>query len=161
MRVKTIKDEDFVNFKKACMFIGTVTCTFKCCTEAKIPCTICQNFPWSKNPIIDIDDDKLIQRYLSNPLTEGIVFGGLEPMDQYEEVYRVIEKLRVEYKCKDPVIIYTGYYKDELAKQVEELAEFENIYFKFGRYKPGYELHYDEVLGVKLVSDNQYGEKIS
>ena len=161
MRVKTIKDEDFVNFKKACMFIGTVTCTFKCCTEAKIPCTICQNFPWSKNPIIDIDDDKLIQRYLSNPLTEGIVFGGLEPMDQYEEVYRVIKKLRVEYECKDPVIIYTGYYKDELAKQVEELAEFENIYFKFGRYKPGYEVHYDEVLGVKLVSDNQYGEKIS
>lgn len=161
MRVKTIKDEDFVNFKKACMFIGTTKCTFKCCIEAKIPCTVCQNFPWSKNPIIDIDDDKLIQRYISNPLTEGIVFGGLEPMDQYDEVLKVIVKLREEYKCDDSVIIYTGYYKEELKEQVEELSKYKNIYFKFGRYKPGYQIHYDEVLGVNLVSDNQYGEKIS
>ena len=74
---------------------------------------------------------------------------------------KVIVKLREEYKCDDPVIIYTGYYKDELKEQVEELSKYKNIYFKFGRYKPGYQIHYDEVLGVNLVSDNQYGEKIS
>ena len=70
MRVKFIKDEDFVNFKKPCMFIGTISCTFKCCKDANIPCSICQNFPWSKNPIITIDDDSLCRRYLKNPFIE-------------------------------------------------------------------------------------------
>jgi len=41
MRIKTIKDEDFVNYKKASMFIGTATCDFKCCKEAGIPLEVC------------------------------------------------------------------------------------------------------------------------
>ena len=161
MRVKFVKDEDFVNFKKPCMFIGTISCTFKCCKEANISCQICQNFPWSKNPIITIDDDSLCRRYLKNPLTKGIVFGGLEPIDQFEDVMDIIEKLRKDYNCNDPIIIYTGYNKDEIITQLERLKQFENIYVKFGRYVPNQKEHYDEVLGVKLVSDNQYGEKIS
>lgn len=161
MRVKFIKDEDFVNFKKPCMFIGTISCTFKCCKDANIPCTVCQNFPWSKNPIIAIDDDSLCRRYLKNPLTKGIVFGGLEPMDQFDDVMDVIKKLRIDYTCIDPVIIYTGYNKEEILNNIDELKKYENIYIKFGRYMPNQKEHYDEVLGVNLVSDNQYGEKIS
>lgn len=161
MRVKFIIDEDFVNFKKPCMFIGTISCTFKCCKDANIPCQICQNFPWSKNPIITIDDDSLCRRYLKNPLTKGIVFGGLEPMDQFEDVLDVVMKLRQDYTCEDPIIIYTGYNKEEIIDKVETLKQYSNIYFKFGRYVPNNNDHYDEVLGVSLVSDNQYGEKIS
>ena len=161
MRVKFIKDEDFVNFKKPCMFIGTISCTFKCCKDANISCEICQNFPWSKNPIITIDDDSLCRRYLTNPITKGIVFGGLEPLDQFEDVMDVISKLREDYKCLDPIIIYTGYNKDEVKDKIERLVNYENIYVKFGRYVPNQQEHYDEVLGDKLVSDNQYGEKIS
>ena len=161
MRVKFVKDEDFVNFKKPCMFIGTISCTFKCCKDANISCQICQNFPWSKNPIITIDDDSLCRRYLKNPLTKGIVFGGLEPIDQFEDVMDVIKKLRKDYTCNDPIIIYTGYNKEEISIQIEHLKKFQNIYVKFGRYVPNQKEHYDEVLGVKLVSDNQYGEKIS
>lgn len=41
------------------------------------------------------------------------------------------------------------------------LSEYKNIVVKFGRYIPGQEKHYDEVLGVYLASDNQYAEKIS
>ena len=161
MRVKFIKDEDFVNFKNPCMFVGTISCTFKCCKDANISCEICQNFPWSKNPIITIDDDSLCRRYLTNPITKGIVFGGLEPLDQFEDVMDVISKLREDYKCLDPIIIYTGYNKDEVKDKIERLVNYENIYVKFGRYVPNQQEHYDEVLGVKLVSDNQYGEKIS
>lgn len=161
MRVKFIKDEDFVNFKKPCMFIGTISCTFKCCKEANISCQICQNFPWSKNPIITIDDDSLCRRYLKNPITQGIVFGGLEPIDQFEDVIDVIVKLRIDYNCNDPIIIYTGYNKQEITNQILELKKYNNIYIKFGRYVPNQKEHYDDVLGVKLVSDNQYGEKIS
>ena len=161
MRVKFIKDEDFVNFKKPAMFIGTISCTFKCCKDANIPCTICQNFPWSKNPIITIDDDALCRRYLKNPITSSIVFGGLEPLDQFEDVLDVIKKLREDYDCMDPIVVYTGYNKEEVKDKVEVLSQYGNIYIKFGRYVPNQSEHYDEVLGVKLVSDNQYGEKIS
>ena len=161
MRVKFIKDEDFVNFKKPCMFIGTITCTFKCCKDANISCSVCQNYPWSKNPIITIDDDSICRRYLTNPLTKGIVFGGLEPLDQFEELIDLINKLRIQYTCNDSIIIYTGYNKDEVIDKINELKNYENIYIKFGRYVPNKESHFDEVLGVTLVSDNQYGEKIS
>lgn len=37
MRVKTIVDEDFTNYKKPAMFIGTISCGGKCCIEAGIP----------------------------------------------------------------------------------------------------------------------------
>lgn len=161
MRVKFIKDEDFVNYKKSAMFIGTITCTFKCCKDANIPCSVCQNYEWSKNKIITIDDDALIKRYLNNPLTKSIVFGGLEPMDQFQELLNFISLLREKYLCDDDLVIYTGYKKEELIAKLDELTKYKNIYFKFGRYIPNHNEHYDEVLGVKLASDNQYGEKIS
>lgn len=161
MRVKFIKDEDFVNYKHPAMFIGTISCTFKCCVEANVSCSICQNFPWSKNPIITIDDDALCRRYLKNPITKSIVFGGLEPFDQFPDVNDIIEKLRVEYKCNDDIVIYTGYKKEEIMDQITKLQEYENIYIKFGRYVPNVASRYDEVLGVTLASDNQYGERIS
>ena len=34
MRVKTVVDEDFTNYKKPSMFIGTISCGGKCCIEA-------------------------------------------------------------------------------------------------------------------------------
>lgn len=42
MRVKTIVDEDFTNYKKPAMFIGTISCGGKCCIEAGIPLSVCQ-----------------------------------------------------------------------------------------------------------------------
>jgi hypothetical protein len=37
---------------------------------------------------------------------------------------------------------------------------FDNIVIKFGRYRPGQQKHFDEVLGVELASDNQYAKRI-
>jgi hypothetical protein len=70
----------------------------------------------------------------------------------------------------DDIVIYTGYTEEELTlddsgrQEVATynwLKHYPNIYVKFGRYVPGQEPHYDEVLGVKLASDNQYGKKVS
>ena len=41
------------------------------------------------------------------------------------------------------------------------LSRFDNIIIKFGRFVPNQTPHCDEVLGVKLVSNNQYAVKIS
>jgi len=159
MRLKFIKDDDFVNYKKCSLFLGTISCTWKCCKEANLPCSICQNYPWSNNEIKEYTDDFIISRYLADPLTKSIVFGGLEPMDQFKELCEFISKFRL--LSDDDIVIYTGYNKDEIADEVEVLSTFPNIIIKFGRFVPNSAARFDEVLGIKLASDNQYAEKIS
>jgi len=161
MRYLTILDEDFNNYKKPSMFIGTISCGGKCCEEAGIPLCVCQNNTWRNKTPKSQNNDEIIGRYFSNKLTSSIVFGGLEPFEQWEELYEFIKCLRIKYSCYDDVVIYTGYNKDEIDSQVLNLKQFENIIIKFGRYVPNQEKHFDEVLGVFLASDNQYGEKLS
>ena len=161
MRVKTIVDEDFVNYKKPSMFIGTISCNGKCCIEAGIPLSVCQNDGWRSCAPVVLSDREICMRYLVNPLTNAIVIGGLEPFEQTEEVYTLIWMLRNVFDCKDDVVIYTGYTQDEVEEEVERLSEFENIIIKFGRFRPNQTPHRDEVLGINLVSDNQYAVKIS
>jgi hypothetical protein len=60
------------------------------------------------------------------------------------------------------VVIYSGYYKHELPTEyIQRLQIVPNIIVKFGRFIPNEQPHYDEVLGVKLASSNQYAEVIS
>ena len=66
-----------------------------------------------------------------------------------------------EVKKQDILDILAGYNKEEIQDKIDILKNFINIIIKFGRYIPNQKPHYDEVLGVNLASDNQYGEKIS
>ena len=157
MKIKNIKYEDFIQYKKCSMFIGTAFCDWKCCREAQ--CDICQNLPLAKSPTIDMDDNKIVQSYLTNPLTEAIVFGGLEPMDQFDELLALIKLFR-KY-TNDDIVIYTGYYKEEISEKIFKLQKKSNIIVKFGRFKPNANHIYDKILGVELSSDNQGAEKIS
>ena len=157
MFVKGFEEENFCNYKKPAMFIGTPSCDFKCEKECGIKC--CQNSELARTPAKYISDESLIRRYLSNPITSAIVLGGLEPMDTFEETYDFIKLLRT--KTNDDVVIYTGYKKEEIAGYIGLLQQFPNIYMKFGRFIPNANKRFDEVLGVELASDNQYGERIS
>lgn len=127
MRVKTIVDEDFTNYKKPAMFIGTISCGGKCCIEAGIPLSVCQNDGWRASAPISIDDEQLCLRYLNNPLTESIVFGGLEPLEQFDELRSFLEVLRGQFQCKDDVVIYTGYYFEEVPEWIQQLATYGNV----------------------------------
>ena len=153
MLIKGITDEDFVNYKVPSMFVATNECTFKCDHEAGEK--ICQN-----SSLAHMIED-LVDRYLKNDITKAVVFGGLEPFDQYIDVFDFISLLRYQRECKDPVVIYTGYKKEEIKGRVSMLATIPNIIVKFGRFIPGQNPHFDDVLGVKLASDNQYAEQIS
>ncbi len=161
MIIKELRDEDFINYKKPSMFIAFPSCTFKC--EKDCGKKMCQNSALVDSPNISIISYKLCARYLSNKITQAIVCGGLEPMDSFEELYSFISTLRFQYKCNDDVVIYTGYTKEECEKNdwIYKLAHLGNIVIKFGRFIPDQQAHYDEVLGVKLMSDNQYAERIS
>lgn len=163
MLIKGITDEDFVNYRAPSMYIATATCSFKCDKEYGQP--ICQNGELAKAKSIVMPDDQIISRYMQNPITHAIVFGGLEPFDQINELCGLISALR-EAGCNDDVVIYTGYTKDELERALGFYFESErlprnNLIIKYGRYILGQQPHYDPVLGVYLASDNQYAERIS
>ena len=153
MKIKGLITEDFVNYKKVSMTIMFPHCTFKCGAEH------CQNSPLAKSKAYDIDINKTIEKYLNNPITEAVVMQGLEPLDSWSDLLLFIEKFRV--KSQDDIVIYTGYYKEEIADKIDILKRYDNIVVKFGRFISGHEKHYDKVLGVSLASDNQYAEVIS
>ena len=121
------------------------------------------------DPSYEITTEALIGRYLANPITKAIVISGMEPFDTPELIYEVVRTLRDD-NVMDDIVIYTGYTEYELTLDdtgrttnatYNWLKHYPNIYIKFGRYVPDQESHYDEVLGVKLASDNQYGKKVS
>lgn len=159
MWIKGLTDEDFVNYKLPSMYIATPTCSFKCDFEAGTQ--VCQNSGLDLQPVHNISDDDIVQRYRNNPITKAIVFGGLEPFDSFNDMCTLIRVFRAN-NVHDDVVIYTGYNYGEIENKVYILHNrFDNIIVKYGRYIPGQKPHYDEVLGVFLASDNQYAERIS
>ena len=158
IKIRGLIEEDFVNYKKPSMYIAFPYCTFKCDKECGY--SVCQNSSLVTNSeIINIDEQEIINRYIDNPITTSIVISGLEPFDSYKDLFILIKAFRE--KTLDDIIIYTGYNKNEIENNIEELKQFKNIFIKFGRFIPNQQKHYDNILQVNLASPNQYGEKIS
>ena len=67
MKITGLIEEDFVNYKVPSLFIGTSKCSFKCDKECGE--NICQNSYLANAPVFEIDDAKLIKRYLNNDIT--------------------------------------------------------------------------------------------
>ena len=160
MKIKGLSDEDFVNYKKPCMFISTSKCSFKCDIECGRP--VCQNSSLANANTFNIEDWKLIQRYINNPITEAVVIGGLEPFDTFDELVEFIMKFRM--LSEDDIVIYTGYNPEEIKDKLLELNKLfvgESVIVKFGRFIPDSTEKYDELLGVRLSSPNQFAERLN
>lgn len=160
MRIKNLMVEDFVNYKRPSLFIGTCFCDWKCCTEQNLGVGVCQNTPLAKHPTLEVENEVIYELFTWDGITEAVVIGGLEPMLQIDEVVSLIEHFRDKGQTC-PFVIYTGYYPHEIESQLESLRRFRNIIVKYGRYIPDDEERYDEVLGVVLASSNQYAEVLS
>lgn len=160
MLIKGLIDEDFINYRKASMFIALGHCDWKCCKEANIPITVCQNSELAKQKEIEVPVDEIFHRYIQNPITKAVVIGGLEPLTKPGEVLSLIKYFR-NHGCDDDFVIYTGYYPFEIPRFMTQLLMYKNIIVKQGRFIPNRPKRYDEVLGVTLASDNQYAERIS
>ena len=161
MKIKGLIDEDIVNYKKCSMFVAFPYCSFKCGKD------LCQNSELALAPIIEIKPEEICERYVNNPLTSALVFGGLEPFDSPFELMGLIDMIRHKYECADDIVIYTGYTEKEFYSSsqlfivYQNISKYNNIIIKFGRYVPNQKSHFDEVLGVNLASSNQYAKKIS
>ena len=102
---------------------------------------------------------------MDNPITEAICFGGLEPFDTFEEIGNFLslfddyyKRGHIHQKDKPDIVIYTGYYPEEIKGQLRKLSFLLktnwNIIIKFGRFIPNQKSHYDELLGIELASEN-------
>ena len=160
MIVKLVKQDDFVQYKKPCVVVCFPNCTWKCCTEAGIPTSVCQNQEMCGLKDIDVTPEDVYNLYKESLFAESICCSGLEPMLQFDDVLSLLKYFR-EHDCDADFVIYTGYYRYEIEDKIEQLAKYKNVIVKFGRYVPNQGKHYDEVLGVWLASDNQYAERIS
>ena len=145
MIIKGLTDEDFVNYKKPAMFIATSKCSFKCEKECGVT-GMCQNHPLATAFEISLPNEKIVERFLSNDISEAIVFGGLEPFDQFDELFLLIKEFRE--KTNVDIVVYTGYNENEIQEQVEKLKQFKNEINRVGRYIPNQTPHYDELIGI-------------
>lgn len=159
MILKGIEMEDFVNYKKPSMFIAFPNCTFKCEKESGVRC--CQNSALATSPNIDISIDEIVSRYITNEITEAIVVGGLEPLDDLHDLERLIQRFRDV--TDDDIVIYTGYTEEEASIPLTLIGAYRypNIIVKYGRFIPNSTEKYDDILGVTLASDNQYAVEYS
>lgn len=152
MKLKGVIFEDFVNYKKPCMTLEFPYCTFKCGNE------ICQNSYLANAPNIDVNINSLIERYCGNNITSAVCFQGLEPFDSFNDLLTFITNFRE--KSNDDIVIYTGYYEEEIHCMLTDLKKYDNIIIKFGRYLTNRNNKFDLLLGVTLSSDNQYAKRI-
>jgi len=168
MKLVGIIDEDFINYRKPAMVLEFPYCDFKCMKECGMQ--ICQNLPLASLPIVDAPIESLIDRFVSNPITEAIVMQGLEPLsdESMPDVIEFIKQFRRKVHDKVDIVIYTGYNESEVSKKIEQIWQIASSYYyrgniiiKFGRFIPNQQYHYDEVLGISLASDNQYAKIIS
>ena len=159
MKLKGIIDYDCTNYKEPVLTLEFPYCDFKC--DKLNGCQVCQNSSLVKEPTIEISLKTIWELYKQNPLTKGFCLQGLEPLDSIDDVLNFIKYIRGNNFCNDPIIIYTGYDKEEVTKFIYQITNFDNIIIKWGRFIKGQNLHYDRILGVNLASDNQYAEKIT
>ena len=157
MIIKGIQEEDFINYKKPSMFISFSSCTWKC--EKECGRKVCQNGTLATAPNINIGVKTIVNKYTNNPITKSIVCGGLEPFDTFDDLLQLIACLRES--TDDDIVIYTGYYKEEIADKIALLSKYKNIIIKYGRFLNNDTPIFDEILGVTLASSNQYAERIS
>lgn len=157
MKIRGYIDTVFQDYKKISSMICAPYCDWKCCKECGED--ICQNLPLVQQPIMDIDNKILIDRYIQNKLSSALIIAGLEPFDNFEDLLNFIKDFRQE--SQDEIIIFTGFYEYEIAEQLERLKKYSKIIVKFGRFIPNQESHYDEVLGVNLANKEQYAIRIS
>lgn len=139
------------------MFIIFPKCSFKCNKENGS--CVCQNISLTNEKDIYVTEDSIVKKFINNNITKAIVCGGLEPFDSWEDLKSLVKTARNYTDAK--IVIYTGYYKEELQDKVTWLSKYRNIIIKYGRFIPNQKPHYDKILGIDLVSDNQYAEVIS
>lgn len=147
--------EVFQDYKKSALLLCTCFCDWKCCTELGRDKSMCQNSTLKEVAIKKIPFSEIFDMVTRNTVIDAVIFGGLEPFIQINQVIQCIEYLRERGMTKD-ILIYTGYYIEEIDEAIIERLKESDVILKCGRYIPDRPPKFDDILGVTLASDNQY-----
>lgn len=152
--------EDFVNYRLPSTYLVFPFCTLKC--NKLNGCNVCQNASLMDDPkLVVIPTTEVCKQFIANPISKAIVCAGLEPLDSIDDVLDLIKTMRQYFNDESDIIIYTGYTEEEVLadEKMKQILNFSNIVVKYGRYIINDTPHYDEILGVKLASSNQYAKR--
>lgn len=103
-------------------------------------------------PILVEDSRDIIEKILENPFTNGVVLGGFEWLEQYEEALAIIEEA---ISSDLEVILYTHYTKEDICTHYSRLLNYKGIYIKCGEYDNTRLSATYTSYGVPLASTNQ------
>lgn len=103
-------------------------------------------------PILEEDSKDIIAKIKENPFNQGIVLGGFEWTEQYEELLALIEDAR---DAELEVILYTHYTIEDISTYFTELLKYKGIYVKCGEYDNTLLSITHSSYGVPLASTNQ------
>lgn len=159
MKILSLIDEDFSNYKDTSMVVCFPTCTFKCEKEGCVKHCHGKDLLETES-IIETTPQEIVERYQKNPYSKALICSGLEPLDSFDDVEALLRTFREV--SNDPFIIYTGYTLSEALQQIVKLKKYGNLIVKYGRmYDINFftEKKFDPLLGVELASSNQYARK--
>lgn len=108
-------------------------------------------------PIYEEELEDIIDKIKENPFTNGIVLGGFEWTEQYEELLAVIEGALANDL---EVILYTHYTIDDIKREYNQLLQYKGIYIKCGEYDDTKLSANYTSYGVPLASTNQIIYKV-
>lgn len=135
-------------------FIGALVSAVDC----HIECKRCFNQVLRDMPILRNSAEDIIDEITSNPLNEGIIFGGLEWSEQLPEMLELAE-LAANKGLK--IMIYTGKPYEEyqpVIRHLQRLCLDVDIYVKTDPYVANSDPH--KMFEVMLASKNQQIVKI-
>ena len=132
MQLKKIEETKTLYNNELSLYLIASSCKWKC--------KICPNAHYSRFETVDIPNTDILQKFKSDDNLKAIVIGGLEPMDQMNDLRGFIFDARKFFEPGDrpKIVIYTGYEMDELNKMhysglASELMQYGNAMVIAGR----------------------------
>ena len=126
--------------------------------DCKIGCKGCFNEALQKEDFLYESSESILDSVERNPFNKGLILAGLEWSLQPEELMCLIKEAQLR---KMPVIVYTGYSKEQFFYRVPEFKDLQGeVYLKYGAFdeKSLIKSYFNH--GVKLASSNQKIELI-
>ena len=130
MKIKGLTDTNFTDYKLPSLYIATPYCSFKCDKECGR--AVCQNSALAHDTIYSVPNAAIAKIYNDNPVTQAVVFGGLEPLDSTDLLEAITD---LQTMCKIMrIVIYTGYTEEEVQSKFPTLLSTTNLVMKYGRF---------------------------
>lgn len=134
-------------------FVGSLIFAYDCHHQ----CPGCCHGDRHTTKVYEATPEEIIQTVLDYGFSEGIILGGFEWTEQYQDL---LDLLHCATEKNLRMMLYTHYDECEMRRKFPELYTFHGLYIKYGEYRR--DLHEDGYtsMGIPLASTNQYIKEV-